>query len=97
MSASVPSKASSRGPSGRRARVRTYIHEPRPPVQIRCDSGSASTMMKAIMAWIAWTIQGGRRKKRRVVVSGPAGYNKAVKRMLDQCGVEAAAVTILEA
>lgn len=36
-------------------------------------------------------------KPRRVVVSGPAGFNKATKQMLDQCGVESEAVTILEA
>ena len=36
-------------------------------------------------------------KPRRIVVSGPAGFNKAAKQMLDQCDVEAEAVTILEA
>ena len=28
----------------------------------------------------------GENKKRRIVVSGPEGYNKAAKQMLDQCG-----------
>jgi ferredoxin-NADP reductase len=36
-------------------------------------------------------------KARRIVVSGPAGFNKVAKQMLDQCGVEAEAITILEA
>ena len=36
-------------------------------------------------------------KPRKVVVSGPAGFNRAAKRMLDECNVEAEAVTILEA
>ena len=33
----------------------------------------------------------------RVVVSGPASFNGAVKKKLAACGVEAQAVTILEA
>ena len=36
-------------------------------------------------------------KPYRVVVSGPAGYNGAVKKMLENCGVEADAITILSA
>ena len=33
----------------------------------------------------------------RVVVSGPAGFNGAVKEMLVQCGVDTAMITILSA
>ena len=36
-------------------------------------------------------------RPRRVVVSGPAGFNGAARGLLEQCGVEADAVTILSA